>query len=335
MSSAPHGPIVGPPAGSAAGRFARALATVRRSERTAVAVALAALLCSLAVAACGGGSGDASKLLRETFTSQHKISSGVLDVQLTIDPAGSSTLHGPITLSFGGPFQSLGPGRLPRSDFTLAVAGSGFRGSLGILSTGSAGYVTVKGISYELPQASFQRLESSFASAAAPSGGGIFSHLAAALTNPTVVGEESIAGAKTTHVRAGVNIPAVLADVSGVLRQASSIGVSGAARLAGGLSSATQRRIAGEISNPAFDLWTGIGDRTLRRLQIGVTLAVSGPVGQLLGSRSVDLGLSIQYRSLNQPQTIAAPATVRPFREFAATLRGLEQRLQGSLAGAG
>jgi hypothetical protein len=116
--------------------------------------------------------------------------------------------------------------------------------------------------------------------------------------------------------------------VSGILRQASSIGVSGTGGLAGGLSAATQRRIAGEISNPTFDLWTGAGDRTLRRLQVGVTLAVSGQIGTLLGSRSVALGLSLQYSSLNRPQTITAPATVRPFSEFAARLRGFQQALK-------
>jgi hypothetical protein len=288
------------------------------------------VLCCLAIAGCGGGSGDAKKLVRETFSGQHKISSGVLDVQLTIDPAGSSTLHGPITLSFGGPFESLGPGRLPQSDFKLGVAGFGFAGSLGILSTGNAGYVTLKGIAYELPQASFQRLESSFAAAAAPGGGGIFSRLEAALTNPTVVGEEAIAGAKTTHIRAGINVAALLADVSGLLQRASSLGVSGTGALAGGVSAATQRRIAGLISNPTFDLWTGVSDRTLRRLQIGATVAVSGQIGQLLGSRSVDLGLSIEYSSLNQPQTIAAPATVRPFSELAVRLRGLQQALKAA-----
>jgi hypothetical protein len=306
------------------------LTNVRRSRRRAARLAPAALLCCLAIAGCGGGSGDAKKLLRETFSGQHKISSGVLDVQLTIDPAGSSTLHGPITLSFGGPFESLGPGRLPQSDFKLGVAGFGFAGSLGILSTGTAGYVTLKGIAYELPQASFQRLESSFAAAAAPGGGGIFNRLEAALTNPTVVGEEAIAGAKTTHIRAGINVAALLADVSGLLQRASSLGVSGTGALAGGISAATQRRIAGLISNPTFDLWTGVSDRTLRRLQIGATVAVSGQIGQLLGSRSVDLGLSIEYSSLNQPQTIAAPATVRPFSELAVRLRGLQQALKAA-----
>jgi hypothetical protein len=296
-----------------------------------VRVALAGLLCLLAVAGCGGGSGDARKLLGETFSGRHKISSGVLDVQLTIDPAGSSTLHAPITLTFGGPFESLGPGRLPQSDFTLGVAGFGFRGSLGILSTGTAGYVTLKGIAYELPQTSFQRLESSFAAAAAPGGAGIFSELEAALTNPTVVGDEAIAGANTTHIRAGIDIPALLGDLSGLLQRASSLGVSGTGALAGGISAAAQRRIAGLIRNPTFDLWTGVSDKTLRRLQIGATLAVSGQIGKLLGSRSVDLGLSIQYSSLNQPPTIAAPTTVRPLGELARRLRGLQQAVQVAL----
>lgn len=289
---------------------------------------LAALLCSLAVAGCGGGTGDAAKILRETLSGRHRISSGVLDVQLTIDPAGSSTLHAPITLSFGGPFQSVGQGKLPQSNFKLGARGFGFNGSLGVLSTGTAGFVILKGVAYQLPQASFQRLESSFAAAAAPAGNGIFTHLETALTNPTVVGNETVAGANTTHIRAGVNIPAVLADVSGILRQASSIGVSGTGGLAGGLSAGTQRRIAGEISNPTFDLWTGTGDRTLRRLQIGVTVAVSGQIGTLLGSRSVALGLSIQYTSLNRPQTITTPTTVRPFSEFAARLRGFQRELK-------
>jgi hypothetical protein len=292
-------------------------------------------VCSLAVAGCGGSSGDARKLLRATFSGRHRISSGVVAVQLTVDPAGSSTLHAPITLSFGGPFESLGPGRLPQSDFRLGIAGFGFGGALGVLSTGTAGYVTLKGIAYQLPQASFQRLESSFAAAATPAGAGVFSRLGAALTNPTVVGEDAIAGARTTHIRAGIDVAALLRDVSGLMQRASSIGVSGTGALAGGISAATQRRIAGLIRNPTFDLWTGVSDTTLRRLQIGATLAVSGQVGKLLGSTSLDLGLSIQYSSLNQPQTIAAPATVHPFSELAPRLRDLQQAVQGVLAGGG
>ena len=87
-------------------------------------------------------------------------------------PSGSSTLNGPITLSFGGPFQSLGKGKLPKSNFNVSISALGKTGSLGILSTGTTGYVTLQGTSYQLPAATFQKLESSFAALASSPGGG-------------------------------------------------------------------------------------------------------------------------------------------------------------------
>lgn len=287
--------------------------------------------CALAVAGCGSSSGNANKLLQETFTGRHRIASGLLDVELTIDPGHSTTLRGPITLSFGGPFESLGSGRLPQSSFSLGLGGPGFGGSIGIVSTGSSGFVTLKGVGYQLPQASYQRLESSFAAAAGPSAGGILSHLDTALTSPRVVGQEDIGGAETTHIRAGVDVAAVLSDLSTILRRASSLGVSRASGLSTGLTPAVRTRVAAEVVDPTFDLWTGLHDETLRRLQIGATLPVSGPFGQLLGSASARVWLSIQYSQLNAPQTIAAPGTVRPFTEFVTKLRGLEQSLEGAI----
>ena len=74
---------------------------------------------------------DAAGLLKQTFSGSHKVNSGNLNVSLTINPSGSSTLNGPITLSFGGPFQSLGKGKLPQSNFTISVSALGKSGSLG------------------------------------------------------------------------------------------------------------------------------------------------------------------------------------------------------------
>ena len=64
----------------------------------------------LALSACGGSSDNATTLLKQTFGGAHKVNSGKLDIVLTVDPSGSTTLKSPITLSFGGPFQSLGTG---------------------------------------------------------------------------------------------------------------------------------------------------------------------------------------------------------------------------------
>jgi hypothetical protein len=313
------------------------------ARRVPWAVSVAALA-SLALAACGGSSGasspSANQLLQQTFSGSHKINSGNLAFNLTIDPSGSSTLNRPITFSFGGPFQSRGTGRLPQANFTISANALGKSGSLGIISTGSAGYVVLKGVSYQLPQATFQRLESSFSQAGSSSGASSapLTRLGIQpmhwLTNATVVGDDSVGGTATTHIRAGINVSALVGDLSTVLQRASSLGVSGANRFSTGISPATASRIASEIKHPTVDVWTGKTDKTMRRLQINLTIPVSGRTSTVLGGlRSADVGLSVQYTGLNQPQTISAPTTVRPFSEFVTKLQGIVQAVQGGLVG--
>lgn len=296
---------------------------------------------SLALAACGGSSGDATTLLKQTFGGPHKVSSGKLNIVLTVNPSGSSTLKAPITLSFAGPFQSLGTGKLPQSNFNISLNSAGNGGSVGILSTGTAGYVTFQGQSYQLPAAAFQKLESSFSSIASSpgsSGGGsnVLSKLGIQplrwLQDPTIVGTETVGGADTTHIRAKVNVAALLADFNTFLSRASSLGVSGAGNFPHGISQASQSRVAAAIKNPRFDVWTGNNDKTIRKLQVGLTLPVTGQISTLLGGlASADIGLSMEYADLNQPQTIAAPTSVQPYSQFQTKLRTFEQGIQSAL----
>jgi hypothetical protein len=305
-----------------------------------------ALAAAIALAACGtassGSSGNPKTLLSQTFSGSHKVSSGKLSLSLTIDPAGSNTLSGPITLSFGGPFQTRGSGKLPESNFTVSASALGRSVSLGILSTGTAGYVTLQGTSYQMPQATFQKLESSFAQLASSGGSnsnsGTLSKLGIQplhwLTNPSIVGTENVGGAQTTHIHAGVNVPALLNDLNTVLQRASSLGVSGSSALKSGMSAATRQKIAAAVKNPSVDVWTGTSDHTIRRLTIALTLPVTGTTStQLGGMTSADLNLTMQYSDLNQPQTITAPTSVRPFSEFQAKVAAFVQQLQGAAGG--
>jgi hypothetical protein len=316
-----------------------------RGQRVSLAMLLAMLLATLAatvLAACGSSSSpDAASLLQQTFGGTHKVNSGNVDLSLTIVPSGSSTTSAPISLSFGGPFQSVG-GKLPESDFNVTIRALGQSGSLGIVSTGTAGYVTLQGTSYRLPQATFQKLESSFAQITSPpasgAGSGTLTKLGIQplhwLKNPTVVGTENVGGTKTTHIRAGINVPAFLNDLDTFLRKASMVGVSGANHLSGGLSPATRARIAREVQNPTFDVWTGSSDKTLRKMSINLSLSVTGQTASLLGGvRSAAIGLTVQYANLNQPQTITAPSSVRPFSEFTSKVRSFQQALSASLGG--
>jgi hypothetical protein len=311
-----------------------------------VAAALLTALASLALVACGSSSSssstDAAGLLKQTFNGPHKISSGDLNFALTIDTSGSSTLSGPIKLSFGGPFQNSGAGKLPQSNFTISVSALGKSGSLGILSTGSSGYVTLQGSSYQLPQATFQKLESSLSklgsTGTATSSSGTLSKLGIKpldwLQNPKVVGTESVGGTDTTHITASINVAAFLNDFSTFLQKASTLGVSGVSAASKGLSPSVRSKIAGAVKNPRFDVWTGNSDKTLRKLTVGLTLPITGATStQLGGIRSADIGVSMQYANVNQPQTIAAPKNVRPYSEFTAKVQTFLQSLQGSFGG--
>lgn len=297
--------------------------------------------CCVGVSACGGSSGNASTLLKQTFSGPHKVSSGKLNIVLTVDPAGSTTLKNPITFTFAGPFQSLGTGKIPQSNFNVSLSSGSSAGAVGILSTGTAGYVTFQGQSYQLPQSAFQKLESSFSGIASSPGSsgnsGVLSKLGIQplhwLQNPTVVGSETVGGSNTTHIRAQINVAALLTDLNTFLSKASSLGVSGASTFPHGISSASQQRIASSVRNPRFDVWTGTSDKTVRRLQIGLTLPVTGQISTLLGGlRTADIGLSMEYADINQPQSITAPSSVRPYSEFQSKLRSFEQQVQSTIS---
>lgn len=314
------------------------------TRRRSAAALLTATLAAVALAGCGGSSGNATQLLHKTFSGAHRVSSGRLFVNLSVQPSGSSTLKGPLSLSFGGPFQSLGAGKLPQSNFNLSLNALGHAISMGILSTGTKGYVSFGGASYPLPQAEFQKLESSFSSLATSAGSshgsGTLSKLGIQplhwLSDPQVVGDESVDGTATTHIRAKINVSALLADFNTFLSRASSLGISGASSFPHGISQTTINRISGEVQNPSFDLWTGKSDHTIRRLRIGLTLPVSGQISTLLGGlRSAAIALQMEYADLNQPQSISAPTNVQPFSQFQSRLQSLVGSATGALSGAG
>lgn len=327
-------------------RFAAVpMPTLSRNFHRAV-LALLVGAAGLALGACGsssGSSGDAKTLLNQTFSGSHAVNSGNLSFSITVNPSGSNTLKGPITLSFGGPFQSLGKGKLPASNFSISIGALGRSGSLAILSTGTNGYVTLQGTSYQLPAATFQKLESSFAgitsSGAGSSGSGALSKLGIRplqwVTSPSVVGKENVGGADTTHIRAGIDVSAMLKDVSTILQKASTLGVTGASSLQGGISDTTRARIASAVKNPSFDVWTGNSDKTLRQLAFNLTVPVSGQISTLLGGlNTAQIAMNMKYANLNQPQTITAPANLRPFSEFTTKLRSFLATVQSAGAAA-
>jgi hypothetical protein len=306
-----------------------------------LAAVLIAVIAAGAVAACGSSSSstsaDAQTLLKETFSGSHKISSGVLNFGVTIKPSGSSTVSGPISLNLSGPFQSRGSGQLPASNFTISASALGHHGQLGVVSTGGGAYVILKGSAYQLPSSDFSKLQQGFASSSngSTSTGGLAKFGIKPLdwlSNPTTVGSESVGGAATTHIRAQVNVSALLSDLNTFLQKASAS--AGTNKIPTTLPPAVQQQIAQKIKNPTVDIWTGNSDHTLRKLALNLNVPVSGQGSTELGGlTSAGIGITLQYSGLNQSQTITAPTNVQPFTQFAAKLQGVMQQVQGSFGG--
>lgn len=311
----------------------------RSGAAVAAVLALVATLAAAVLAGCGSSSQQAETLLRQTFSGAHTVTSGVLDLSLRIVPTGSTELRGPIAISLAGSFQDRGDAGLPAADLRLSIAALGEHGALSLISTGTHGYVTLAGQSYELPQASFRGIASSFAAAQAAVGGSTTAGGASTtagggskrsrldplswLSNPTIVGRQSIDGTETTQIRAQVDVRRLLASLSRTLASAVRPG-SGASGRPSGISPQVQSKLAGEVGTPSLDVWTGDADRTLRRLTLTLVLPVSGSLRATLGGlRSARITLTVQYSELNQPQTIVAPSRLRPYRQLQAKLEAL------------
>ncbi len=310
-----------------------------KSKRIAC-VLLSAVLAVLALAACGSSSSpqQARTLLRQTFRGTHRVNSGKLAVRVAVAGGGSKA---PFELNFGGPFQSQGKGTLPKSDFTINLSALGGTATLGVISTGTNGYVSLQGATYRLPASTFHQLQSGFSGTkGSSSGSSVLSKLGidplAWVRNPTVVGNESVGGANTTHIRGDVATGKLLADLSTVLQKASSLGISGGSKLASGISASAQAHIAREVRHPTLDVWTGTNDHTLRKLEVNFDLPVNGTIATLLGGlHSAHISLLLQYTDINQPQTITAPTSAKPFSEFVAKINSFVQGLQGVAHGGG
>ena len=311
-----------------------------------VALLAVALACSVGACASSSeaGSGDATKLLQHTFSGAHTVSSGNLRFTVTINPSGSSTVTQPVVLSISGPFQSQGKGKLPKSDLTITLSAQGKTASIGVLSTGSKGYLVAGGDAYQLPDRTYRQLESTFAALASSpasgsaSGSGTLASLGIDplrwLIDPSVAGTAEVGGAQTTHIHAAVNVKVLLDDLNTLLQKASSLGAVAGSALNLSISPATRAQLAGSVRNPSVDVWTGTTDKTVRRLTIRLTVPVSGAPSMLLGGlRSAAITIDLLYTDLNQPQTITGPAVVQPFSAFGPKAQSLLAPIESALLG--
>lgn len=305
--------------------------------RTLLLPLVAAL--ALAVAGCGGSdssSADSStsvdQLLKQTFSGDHKVDSGRLDLTLKVDVSGGSNsqLQGPITIKLAGPFETQGKGKLPKFDIDASFDGSGQSLKAGVTSTGDKGFVSFNGTEYALSPQIFQQFKTGYEQAQkkSASSGSNQQSLATLgidprrwLTDAKNAGDAKVGDTDAIKITGGVDINKLLDDVNTALAKAKSLGVQGTASIPQKLTDAQKKQVADSIKNVAVELYTGKDDSTLRRML--VNLGVSAPASSGAAAQSGNISLDFNLLDLNQSQDIKEPTGAKPFEQLLGQLGGL------------
>ena len=205
-----------------------------------------------------------------------------------------------------------------------------------MVSTGTAGYVNLQG-NYQLPAVRLPeaRVELLLVRRARLQDAGLAKlgidpqHW---LTNPSVVGTETVNGASTTHIRAGVDVAALIGDLNTFLAKAAK---SPAPPRPDPDTGGDQAEIAAEVKHPTVDIWTGKSDTTLRKLALN--LNVPGHRPGVDRARRHDLGGDRADPPVRTPQPAADDRRahrLHPYSEFTAKLQTIGQALAGALGSA-
>lgn len=285
---------------------------------------LAAGASSLAVVACGDDEQEARDAIDGAFT--EPIESGNMSLELDFDVEGSEQLAEPVRVALTGPFQSNGPDKLPSFDFDVALSGAGTEAvpPVGLISTGDNVFIDLQGTAYELGEDIVAQQNQQLAQQSGE--GQSLSALGIDpqewVVDPTVEGDEEIAGVDTTHVTAAIDIPALVADLNEAVQQASELG--GTPTAAPELTEEQQATLEESIQDPTFEVFTGKDDGKLRRLATALTFTVpeeeqAGAGGATGGTAS----FSLEFADVDAPQEIAAPPDPRPLADLAQQFGGL------------
>jgi hypothetical protein len=319
------------------------------STRTLLAICALALPIPAAIAGCGddddGGSSDADpqQVLEETFNNETSITSGNVDLSLSLSAEGEQ--GGSFEAGLGGPFQGdpENPNTLPQLDWTVTASGEGGGQSVdfegGAVVTSDNAFIEYGGEAYEVGSEDFlaakEQLEASAGSSeteelsfseafqqgceqAARQQGGDPStcdfDVSAWLTNQTTEGTEEIDGVETDHVSGDLNVEQALNDIGGI-----AAGFPQAAQAPFDLNNLGQ--LSEAVEEASFDIYSSVDDRLLRKLEFNLALDPAAiAAGATVPVESVDLGFSLTLSGVNEDQTIEAPSDARPISELSEQL---------------
>lgn len=280
-------------------------------------------LVAVVLSSCGGGGGDATKVLDRSF--KHRIDSADLKLQLNIKAQRNKPSQ-PVRFQATGPFRANGRA-LPSANLTVDAGTPGGQTiSTGFLSTGNRLFVKFQDVYYEQPRAVVRQTNQNFkrdsARSVSPTGLGL--HPRSWLKDAKKSGSTQVAGVDSEHVSGKLDVANVVRDFNRFLLRSG--GAIGNATGQGGvptLSGAEIKRIVDFVKDPTFDVYVGKRDGILRRIAGQVNLNVpDSQRGQFGGLKGGTIQFSIEFDNVNGHQRIRAPSNSHPLSELRQFLGG-------------
>ena len=305
-----------------------------RESPARLAVLIAAVIVVVAVVvgvfACGGSEEEARQRIDRAFATP--IRSAEVSLDTSIDLEGVRQLEQPVRLQLRGPFETGDGRRLPSANFALNFSGFGQSFAAGLISTGDNAWVEFLGQAYEVGEDTVAQANRQIAASQGQRQDRSLRALGVDprrwLESPSVEGEETVAGAQTTHIASRIDVPALLEDINKVSqRAASQVGGPGTREL----TREQRERVERIVQDPEFDVYVDDQNR-IRRLSTVMKLDVPEEDRQALGgARSGRFAFSIEFSNVGQPQRIEAPRDARPIRDLTEQIA----RMLGAQAGGG
>lgn len=279
------------------------------------------VLSAAVISACGGDDEDAQAIIDQAFS--EPIESA--DVSLSADLAfeGSDELAEPIRVQVSGPFRSGGEERIPSFDVEVALQGAGAEvPPIGLVSTGDNVFVEVQGTPYEVGEDVVAEQNQQLAQDSEdPAGlGALGVDPTDWIVDATVEDDTEVAGQPTTHVAAGVDVPALVSDLNEAAQQASEIGAGPAPEL----TEEQRAQLEEAVEDPTFDVFAGEDDGKIRRLTTAVSFDVPEDAqADLGGATGGTVSFSLELANVDGDQEIQAPENAQPLEDLAQQVGGL------------
>jgi hypothetical protein len=304
-------------------------ASLRRVRRAVLLVLFAAL----ALASCGGGSGDedVQSLLDEAFSSS--IKSADLNLDTTIQVKGSPALEKPLRITATGPFRT-NEGKIPSANIELKIGndGGGQTITTGFLSTGDRAFVKFQDFYYEQPRSQVAKANASIAKRKSKRGSlrsfGLDPRTW--LAEAKDVGEEKIAGVKTRHITGTLDVESVMRNLNEFVRRSGqTLGDTTGQTPPEPLSAEEIRRVADVVHDPTFNVYVGEGDHVIRRLSGKIDFDVpEASRASLNGIQSGSIDFKVEFADVNGDQHIEAPEHSRSLSTLTRSLGGTGNALK-------